>query len=198
MLSAINGFPWRLALAVGAVPLGMIASLALTFRTVNQDVVYPRVRVAGAPVGGLPVVDARAAVRRATEARVQQEIVLRAGEKVWRRRLAALGVGTDDRTVGAALDDAWRIGHRDSWHEWWPDAVLMVRGGVDVAPRFTLDRDLARQSLVSLAPAVEREPVDAEVVLIQAGDGYEVHLTPSTTGIRLDVEATVEIGRAHV
>ena len=192
MLSAINGFPWRLALAVGAVPLGMIASLALTFRTVNQDVVYPRVRVAGAPVGGLPVVDARAAVRRATEARVQQEIVLRAGEKVWRRRLAALGVGTDDRTVGAALDDAWRIGHRDSWHEWWPDAVLMVRGGVDVAPRFTLDRDLARQSLVSLAPAVEREPVDAEVVLIQAGDGYEVHLTPSTTGIRLDVEATVD------
>lgn len=197
MFSAVTGFPWRLALALGAVPIGLLGSVAVTFRTVNQDVVYPRVRVAGAPVGGLPVSDARAAVRRASGDRVLDEIVLRAGDKVWRRRLAALGVGADDRTVSGALDAAWRIGHRDTWHEWWADAVILVRGGVDVAPRFTLDRDQARQALVALAPVVERNPVDAEVVLVQAGDGYEVHLTPSITGIRLDIDATVDaIGAA--
>ena len=47
-LTALFWFPWRLAAALSTVPLIILSSLAITVRTVNQDVVYPSVRVAGA------------------------------------------------------------------------------------------------------------------------------------------------------
>ena len=194
-VTVLARFPWRFAVTLSVVPALILGALVLTVRTVNQDVVYPRVRVDGAEIGGLGVRDAREVVARAMAARLQSEIVVRAGDQTWRRTLTSLGLGVSDTTIAASVDDAWKFGHRATWREWWADVVLLIRTGATVPPNFTLDRQRAREAIGSFRSAVERDPVDAEIVLVQAGDGYEVHLTPAISGVRVDVDATTELIR---
>ena len=197
-LAALFWFPWRLAAALSTVPLIILSSLAITVRTVNQDVVYPSVRVAGAPIGGMTLPEARIAVAEATANLLEDPITLRSGDQTWRRSLLALGVGSDDATVEAALEEAWKVGHRATWREWWSDLVILTRTGAAFPPKYVIDRDRARVTLETIVPAIERDPVDAEIVLVQAGDGYEVHLTPATTGVRVDLDATIDTLAASV
>jgi vancomycin resistance protein YoaR len=197
-LSAALAFPWRLAVTLSVVPLLLLASLAYTFRVVQENVAYPRVRVAGASISGLTRSEARVAVEQAAGARLLEPIVLRAGDQTWRRNLLSLGFGSDARTVEDALTEAWAVGHRLTWRDWLLDLSLLARDGAAFPPRYSLDRDRALVALQAILPTVEREPVDAEIVLVQAGDGYEVHLTPASTGIRVDPEATINLIEAAV
>ena len=196
--SALWHFPWRFATALSTVPLILLAALAIAVRTVNQDVVYPRVRVAGAPIGGLTVPEARVAVAQSTARLLEDSITLRSGDQTWRRSLLSLGIGSDDATVSSAVEEAWKIGHRTTWQGWWSDMVILTRSGAAFPPRYSLDRDRARAALEVIVPSIERDPTDAEIVLVQAGDGYEVHLTPATTGLRVDITATIDAIAASI
>jgi hypothetical protein len=193
---ALARFPWRFALALSVVPPCLLGLLVITFRTVNQDVVYPRVRVNDTPISGLGKLDAREVVAKATSRRLQEEITLRAGDLLWRRTLQSLGLGASDWTVTVTVDEAWKIGHRTTWQDWWADLVVLLRVGVVVPTTLTLDRERARDVIGSFRSSVERDPVNAEIVLVEAGDGYEVHLTPATAGVRVDIEATIDTVRA--
>ncbi len=190
-------FPIRLAIAIVTVPLVLVLSFALVFRSANQEVTYPGVSVAGHPLGGLDANAARATVRQAVAERLGAEVVLRAGDQTWRRSLASLGVGADDHSIDQWLDDAWAIGHRSTWRDWWADQVRLLRHGIDVPGTFTVDHARARATLDVIARAVERDPVDAEVSLAPVGDRFEVHLTPAKAGLRVDVDGTIELISAY-
>jgi hypothetical protein len=191
-------FPWRLATVLAVLPLVIIGTSAVTFRAVNEDVVYPRVRFADVSLSGLTRGDARAAIASATGDLLRSEVVLRSGDQSWRRSLLSLGLGSNEATVDQSFEAAWRIGHRTTWREWWADQVFVLRGGFDVPPRFTLDRYRARATLETIAASVEQAPVDAEVVLVQAGDRYEVHLTPAKAGVQVDLDTTIKTISAAV
>lgn len=144
--------------------------------------------VSGVTIQGLPVQGMRPeAVKAALEARyadfVRQPVSIGFGDQRWNPSLAELGGRLElDATVAAAQ----RVGRspnpldqgRDLWRAW--------RGGLEIAPRLSVDARRVQDYLATTLDPVQHAPIDGALSTAAGA----VATTPSQPGRQLLVDAT--------
>src|SRR5262245_34850948 len=175
-------------LPIGALLFVVVAgllALALPYATnlFATGHAFDGVSMAGQPVGG----KSRAAIRELLEQRYADfrrapaTIVFEG--RTWTPTLDQLGVSFDlDRVVDEALAAGHRGGPIERAEEMW----ALWRGGLDIAPRITVDGAKLQAYLSSLAREVERPPHDAALSI---AEGRPLP-TPAQPGRQLLADAT--------
>jgi len=160
------GVPAALAAAVGA------AFFVLSRADANR--VPPGVEIAGVPVGGLTIAEARRRLSDAIDERLSAPIVLALGETEFETTGAELGATAG---VESALDDAARSRGRLSLVA----ARLGLVADVEIPLPFRVREDRVDEVLERLARVVERPPRPASVEYV----GDVAVTVPAVTGRRL-------------
>ena len=144
---------------------------------------FDGVSLAGQPVGG----QSRAAIRDLLEQRYADfrrapaTIVFEG--RTWTPTLDQLGISFD---LDGIADEALAAGHRGGPIERVEEIWALWRGGLDVAPRITVDGAKLQAYLSSLAPEVERPPRDAALSI---AEGRPLP-TPAQAGRQVLADAT--------
>ena len=183
--------PARLLVALVFLPALLALATSWVYEAVHQDRVHFGVRVLGKPIGGLTVNEVRDAVADAVAEKLASEILLSHGEETWKRGVEALGIEVDGDSIASTVSMTCITGHTGTGLQWLTDQLRLMTVGVEVPVRFRLDRTRARASLETIARALERRPVDAEVLIGASGEHYDVELIQSKVGQRLNFEGTL-------
>jgi vancomycin resistance protein YoaR len=144
---------------------------------------FDGVSLAGQPVGG----KSRAAIRELLEQRYADfrrapaTIVFEG--RTWTPTLEQLGVSFD---LDQITDEAMAAGHRGGPIERAEEIWALWRGGLDVAPRITVDGAKLQSYLSSLAAEIERPPRDAALSI---AEGRPLP-TPAQPGRQVLADAT--------
>jgi vancomycin resistance protein YoaR len=175
--------PLRLLIWAVVVLIGLTLAPPVVVRAAFGDSIVPGVTIQGMPVQGMPP----EAVKAALEARyadfLREPVSISFGDQRWNPTLAELGARLDlDATVAAAQ----RVGRspnpldqgRDLWRAW--------RGGLEIAPRLTVDLGRVQGYLATNLDAIQHAPVDG-ALSVAAGN---VATTPSQPGRQLLIDAT--------
>ncbi len=182
----------RLFIALLILPASLGLASVWVFVLTHEERVYAGVHVLGQPVGGLTPGEVRGAVERAVEEKLASELTLLHGEEAWRRGVEALGIGIDSGSIASSVAKVVSTGHTGNGRQWLSDQWRLMTVGVEVPVRFRVDRSRARASLDTIARALERSPVDAEVSIGPSGERSDLQLTQSQVGQRLNVEGTLD------
>jgi vancomycin resistance protein YoaR len=175
-------------LPIGAVLFVLLAgalALALPYASnlFASGRAFDGVSLAGQPVGG----KSREAIRELLEQRYADfrrapaTIVFEG--RTWTPTLAQLGVSFD---LDQVADEALAAGHRGGLIERVEEIWALWRGGLDVAPRITVDGKKLQSYLSSLAAEIERPPRDAALSI---AEGRPLP-TPAQPGRQLLADAT--------
>lgn len=167
---------WGIVAPVVGLPVLALTTLALVILGMLLLLggrVYPRVSVAGVPLGGLTEAEAAVALRAEW-----QGVVLRDGVRSWAVSLADLGIAVD---ASATASRAYSEGRAQGL---WLSGVI---GEATLAPIVEIDVGQARSALSRLADEFAEAPVNAGVRLVNG----HVEPTPPEEGHILDLEATL-------
>ncbi len=170
---------WALAAAI------VFGVLVWRLETIYEGRIYPGVSVAGVPVGGLSPDAAAVLLRQRLHEQTSRPVVLRAAGQAWVYTLEELGYMLD---VEASVEQAYAVG-RDvpAWLRplaWW----LTLRSGHEVTPVYRHEPRASLAVLSHLAREINRDPQDAQVVVV----GLDAYARPATFGRTLDIEASLE------
>ena len=169
---------WQTAAVVLVLVLGGLAGGGAWLARADSGRLPPGVEIGGVDVGGLSVADARAAVVREAARRAGASIVLAYEGGELTTSGTELGVEARvDAALAEALDSRGRFSR------------LRARLGVASVIQIPLRFETSEQGLAEVLRRVEREiernPISAGVELV----GDEVIVTPSQSGLVLDVDA---------
>jgi vancomycin resistance protein YoaR len=128
-------------------------------------------------------------LRGALEARyadfMRQPVTITFGDRSWTPSLAELGARLDlDATATAAA----RVGRQSDPRRQLADAWRLLRTGVDIAPRLTVDAQQLRDYIARAAASVETPPRDGALSLAEGG----VAPTESQSGRQVLADATAD------
>ena len=182
----------RLLIALFILPASLALATVWVLVLIHDDRVFAGVRVLGQPVGGLTLGEVRDAVENAVEEKLASELTLVHGDEAWRRGVEALGIEVDSASIASTVAKVVGTGHTGTGRQWLSDQWRLMTVGVEVPVRFHVDRSRARASLETIARALERSPVDAEVSIGPSGERSDLQLTQSQVGQRLNVEGTLD------
>src|SRR5947209_6465137 len=112
------GFPFRLLLVLGLLPLLLLASLLLVYRQQESGRIYGGVTVLDVDLGRLTRDDAAAAIRRSLADHARQGFLLRFDDDAISVTLATMGLVIDDAQIGALADQATQVGHDQDFVPW--------------------------------------------------------------------------------
>jgi lipoprotein-anchoring transpeptidase ErfK/SrfK len=164
---------WLLVL-FGLMMATAVAGFTLLFYA--SPLLLPGTQVMGVEVGGLSVSETAVTLSNQWQ---QSGLMLESETETWNVSPEAIGIELD---VWATAERAHAAGRTpDGLFEWVTTGRLMVR------PVYTLDTAVATAYLESLAPQLERAPVNATV---HVSDG-QAQATPAVNGQSLNVVATV-------
>ncbi len=163
---------WILA---GVICLTVMSCGALTLGlgVIYAGGVLPSVRAGGVSVGGLSEGEAAQKIGAAW-----QTITVRDGERTWKIDPAVLGISLD---AGATARDAFGAGRSDL-----TKLVPGLIGGIDLAPRVTVDIASAEAGLIEMTGQFEQTAMNAGVQVVNG----QIQTTPPVDGRILDVSAT--------
>lgn len=174
-------------------PTPLLVTLALLTATVlgtlavdqyYRDRVLPNVSVQGLPLGGLSREEARRVLARRYAAFITGPVTLTDGSQTWQPSAMDIGVHVAiDDAVSAAL----AAGRRSGVLERLRASLDVLRFGVELPVRVTVDQHRLQAYLMSLAPVLEAPPRSAGVTVVRA----QVLATPAVEGRQLLVDATV-------
>ncbi|MSQ43680.1 MAG: hypothetical protein EXR45_05670 [Chloroflexi bacterium] len=182
----------RLVLALFFLPASLALASFWVYVVIHQDRVYAGFRVLGQPVGGLTVGEVRAAVERAVAEKLASKITFLHEDEAWPRGVEALGIEVDGASIASTIAMTLSSGHTGTGRQWLSDQFRLMTVGVEVPVRFRVDRNRARASLETVARALERSPVDAEVSIGPSGERSDLQLIQSQVGQKLNVEGTLD------
>lgn len=172
-----------LAAATGALALSA-AGAFVAFDRLYGGRVLPSVSIAGTSVAGLGHSEAEQALKAhhadflATPARITY------GDTTWLPSLEQLGVTVQ---VHNAVVEALSAGRQPNPFSAAPEAMLIVREGLNLPLRVAVDEQQLRAYLESLADEVDHAPTDATIRVV----GGRVETTPAREGRRLTIEPAV-------
>jgi vancomycin resistance protein YoaR len=175
----VRGSRW---IALSVLGLLLVGWSGLELRHAGR--VYPRITVAGVPVGGLSAEEALARVTEATQRLEPPVLSITAGDRTIRVAASELGWQPDpEATVQAAL----AVGRSGDLARRLSDRFEALRHGVALPPRVRVDRSTLRSRLEALASSVERPPLDARLV---AENGVYV-VKPEQPGFEFDLSGAI-------
>ena len=186
------GFPFRLLLILGVLPLLLAASILAIYRQQQTDRIYTGVRVFGLDLSRMRYDEAAGALRVHLRDASRRRFELRYDDDVISVSLGAMGLAADEAEVAALVDRAWMVGRDDDLRAWLSDQLVLLRHGFDVPATVRFDRERASSVLGGITADVERVTLNANLSVARAGDRFEVHTSPAQTGRRLNVNATLD------
>jgi len=181
--------PWLIRLPVllitGSILLLVVLGIFLfAFQLRYTDVIYPGVSAMGVPLDGLSPQEAVAALDNGFTYDRDTIFTLRDGDKFWQLTAGELGVSFD---LESTVEVAYAVGRQENFASGLVDQASTWFTGSSIAPRVRYEQQVALNRLNEIAAEVNRQPVDATLVL----EGVNVITTPSQTGRTLDVAATL-------
>ena len=186
------GFPFRLLLILGLLPILLGASVLASYRQHQEDRVYTGVRVFGLDLSRMTRPEAARAIRSHLQDVGRRRFELRFDGEAIGVSLATMGLTVDENDVDALSERAWSVGREDDLRAWLSDQLTLFRIGFDVPVTARFDRERASAVLARIAPDVERVTLNADISVQRAGDRFEIHTAPAQIGRRLDANATLD------
>ncbi len=165
---------------VGVLLLLAIMALQMGF----EDRIYPGVYAAGIDLGGMTISEATEMLQDELDYDQNAVFTFRDADAFWQLSAADLGVALD---VGATVGQAYAVGHSDEPFRRITGQASAWFAGRSVSPVISYDQNVALQRLNAIANEIERQPVNASLLL----DGTQVSTTPAQTGRVVDVGATL-------
>ncbi len=177
-------------LALVLLGLGAFALLPYAIGLFAGDQALAGVSLQGQPVAGRSRAEVRALAEQRYAAFVRAPLTLSFEGRTWSPTLAQLGVRFDpDAVAGDVLAAGHRGGPAERARELWQ----IWRGGLDIAPRLSVDARVLQGYLATVAAAIERPPRDAALSIAEG----RVLPTPSQPGRQALADDTAsEIVRA--
>ena len=173
----------RVAAVVAAVFLCGFAALGF-YHLFYSGRILPGTSVMGADLGGLTPEQGIARVRSQFSRYDQAPLTLVYGQQSWARTPRELGLRLDAKgTVQAAIE----AGRGDTPWDLLVGPIQLLRSEESLPPAVGVDTTQLQNTLNEIASEVNREPVDAHLVI--GGDG-SVEISPSRVGLMLDVTQT--------
>lgn len=186
------GFPVRLLLILGVLPLLLAASALIIYRQQQSERIYTGVRVYGLDLSRMTRDEAAGALKRHLADASRRRFALRFDEDAILVSLGSIGLAVDDSEVQTLVTSAWSAGRNDSLRSWLRDQLVLLRNGFDVPVVARFDRARAATMLGAITTDVERVTLNAGLSVERAGAGFEVHTSPAQIGRRLNVVATLD------
>jgi vancomycin resistance protein YoaR len=168
-----------LLLAVAAATLSVTSA---NFR--KSDVIANHVTIAGVDVSRLKSAEAERKLTSEWLPTLPETQTVIVGDE--ERKLSCEALGREPQ-IAQAVAAAWRVGREGNLIAQFMTRVRLMKSGVDVPVKITVNQADLGAELVHLAAAVDRDPVDATVV-VSAND--EVSVKPGKPGIKLDRKAS--------
>jgi len=176
----------RVAALIAVAVIALAAGTAIAL--LRGDAIYPGVRVDGVDLGGLSIerAESRLGLRAADATR--EPLALRYAGENFRTTIGDIGGRMDARSCAQA---AYSIGRRGNLLRRIGDVIAARRGRVRVAIFYAFDMDWAAARLRRVARNIERQPIDARLVVEEGGcirairekPGIKIHLEKSLSRI---------------
>jgi vancomycin resistance protein YoaR len=186
------GFPFRLLLLLGLLPLLLLTSIVLVYREQQADKIYAGVTALGVGLGRMTPEQAARALKTSITSASRRPLQLRYDDDAFTTSLATLGLRVEDDEIGRWAEQAWNVGRDTDLRSWLRTQLALMRRGQELPVTLSFDRDRAAAALGRVAIEVERQPVNAGLTVEKAGDQFEIHRSPAKTGRRLNVPATLD------
>ncbi len=186
------GFPFRLLLLLGCLPLLLLTSVVFVYREQQTDKVYAGVTALGVGLGRMTQDEAAQTIKRHLSAESRRPLQLRYDDDAFTTSLATMGLRVEDGQAERWAQEAWEVGRDTDLRTWLRSQLILMRRGHELPMSFTFDRERAVAALARAALEVERQPVNAGLSVEKAGEQFEIHTSPARTGRRLNVPATLE------
>lgn len=168
----------RIVLAIALLLLASTVSL-YWFRSTYEDRIYPAVRIAGVPVGGMSFAEARAVVgARAEEIETTTATFTYKG-RTWTPALKELGVHVD---VESTLDAAFQIGRESNARQRLSTAWSLLRNDRSLPLQVRLDASELNAWLDRVDVDLGVTPKDAALVV----ENGTVRIDPEVNGLIVD------------
>lgn len=183
-----------ITVAFGALALSGVGGI-VAFERLYGDRVLPNVTISGTSVAGLGHHEAEAALKEHHADFLAVPVRLTYGDRTWLPSLEQLGVTVN---VHDAVVDALSAGRQPSLISSAPEAMLIVRDGLDLPLTAMLDEQRLRAYLEMLAAEVDQAPIDATMRIVAgkvettpAGEGRTLLIEPAFAALR-DTLLTLE------
>ena len=171
---------------IGAALLALLLALMLlALQLALSDRIVPGVRVGDLELGGRTETEALAAIAERFAPLTGATITLRYGEHIWQARAADLGLRAATNDM---LADALSIGHGHDEIEGLRGQAEAWFNGQNIAPQLTLDENVARKYLSTVAEQINRGRRDAGLSIV----GTAVTIDSGQTGRALDIPASLD------
>jgi vancomycin resistance protein YoaR len=169
-----------ITVAFGALTLSAVGGI-IAFERLYGDRVLPNVTISGTSVAGLAHSEAEAALKAHHADFLNVPVRLTYGDRTWLPSLEQLGVTVH---VHDAVIEALSAGRQPSLFSSAPEAMLIVRDGLELPLTATVDEQQLRAYLETLAAEVDQAPIDATIQVV-AG---KIETTPASEGRRLQID----------
>jgi vancomycin resistance protein YoaR len=148
------------------VALGIGGFLALPYALTlfDDDLAMQGVSFAGQPIAGMTRAEVRTLAERRYDAFLHQPLTITFADRTWRPTLEQLGVRFD---LDQIADRAVTAGHRGGPLERARERWARWRGGLDIAPRLSVDAATLQAYLAGIGAEVERPPRDAALSIAE-------------------------------
>lgn len=177
--------PLLIVVSIGILTIGLAAA-TVSYGATYEQRIFPGVRMGTTDLGGMTAAQAKDTLLAQAEALERQPLVLRDGARGWTFARRDLGlIPSVDDSLGAAM----AIGRTGPPWEQYLTRYRAQLSGIEIpGPAFRIDTSHLEAALKPVALAIDRDPIDARIVL---KPGRLVSLTPATPGRRLNVAASV-------
>jgi lipoprotein-anchoring transpeptidase ErfK/SrfK/vancomycin resistance protein YoaR len=184
--------------------LALVASVALLLAAVLTVVVWQAsvgdrivagVHAVGIDLSGRTVAEARALIARQLDQQQRSKVLLHAGDQHFEVTLGELGLEVRPDEADTLAQRAWQYGRRGTPLERLRDQMILLRRPAELTAQLQVNRTQLEAALARLASEINRQPVDAALVIGQnvSNPTDAVQITPSQPGRRLNVAASVPV-----
>lgn len=154
--------------------------------TVNQDVIYQGISIAGEDVSGLSIVEAKARMEDKRDDSVGKEILtISHEERKWDIPFSSIDA---EYNIEKAVEKAWEIGREGELKERYKIVKGLQKKGKNIPFSLAYDEEKLETELENVAKVLDIEAQDSE---ISRKNGSFV-ITQEKSGIAMDVEKTMK------
>ena len=170
-----------------AVPLVVILAVlaGMGFSLLSGDTIYQGVRVGGVELGGLTRKEAEAKLAPVVSDVSGQRVALRYADQTFDATFGEIGGQAD---IPTSVQAAYQVGRDGNVFDRIADILSVRRNGKQIPVAYSFDKDAASEFLRTAASKIDRQPVDATLVI----RGESISMTPEKPGIKLDIEKSVD------
>jgi vancomycin resistance protein YoaR len=171
---------------IAVLPVVVLAMLAgVGFSFLSGDTIYRGVRVGNVDLGGLTRKEAEAKLAPVVSDVSDERVVLRYADQTFDTTFGEIGGQAD---IPTSVRAAYHVGRDGNVFDRVADIVSARRHGRQIPVAYSFDKDAASEFLSSAASKIDRQPVDATLVI----QGESISITPESPGIRLDIEKSMD------